>query len=217
MHLNKISNPCFPLYLWLTQTSDESSLVICTHSALSLAKRVINELLLWLFLSSSFITAIFRFHYYPDTVKNRSKLGNIQQKPEVPYLNSIFPLLCSVLLFSLISISSDRKSHWLEAFRGCGLRVKQRHRSIMSAAHNNKRRRLFKNCIYNWRRLCWYGGMVGMAGVQLWPGLRREPQGRGGGGIGGGRPSSGLNHTPPPGRQIKKDAFDTYVWNSQVA
>lgn len=151
-----------------------------------------------------------QFHYYPDTVKTRSKLGNIQQKPEVPYLNSSFPLLGSVLLFSLISVSSDRESHWLEAFRGCGLWAKQRHRSITSAAHNNKRR-LLKNCIYSWRRLCWCGRMVGMAGVQLWPRLRRELQGRGGGGTGGGRPSSGLNHTPPPVLQIKQDAFDTDV------
>lgn len=57
------------------------------------------------------MTADFQFYYCPDTVKNRGKLGNIQQKPEVPYLTFSFPLLCSVLLFSLISISSDSKSH----------------------------------------------------------------------------------------------------------
>lgn len=51
-----------------------------------------------------------------------------------------------------------------------------------------------------------------MPGVQLlWPGHRRELQGRGGGGGGDGEPSSGLNYTPPPGLQIKQDAFDTDV------
>lgn len=60
------------------------------------------------------MTAAFQLYYCPDTVKSRSKLGKIQQKPELPYLNSSFPLLCSVSLFSLISISSDRKPHRLE-------------------------------------------------------------------------------------------------------
>lgn len=113
------------------------NLLWSSHSALSLAKSVVNELLLWLFLNAG-MTAVFQFYYCPDRVKSRSKLGNIQQKPELPYFNPSFPLLCSVLLFSLISISSDRKSHWLEAFRGCGIRVKQRHGSTTSAAHNNR-------------------------------------------------------------------------------
>lgn len=46
MRLNKVSNTCFPLCLGLTHTSDESSSVICTHSALSSAESVVNELLL---------------------------------------------------------------------------------------------------------------------------------------------------------------------------
>lgn len=100
-----------------------------------------------------------------NSIKQHSwsqELGNVQRKPEVLYLNSTFSLLCSISLFSFISISSDSNSDWLKAFRSWGFNVKQRRTSTMSA-HTQKWKwgdSLFKNDICSWKKLRGCGGMA---------------------------------------------------------
>lgn len=120
------------------------------------------------------------------------ELGNVQRKPEVLYLNSSFSLLCSILLFSLISISSDGKSDWLKAFSKWGLNVEQRHTSTMSA-HTQQQKwgdSLFKNDVWCWKKLWWCGGTA------VWWCSR-----------------SGRNHSLPSGLQSR---LSKMPWHSDI-